>query len=44
MIPQTILNPLTDKLISLGLPMCVRILAARHQPQGGSLLRAAAKL
>ena len=37
-------KPLTDKLISLGLPLCIQSLAVRHQREGWSLLRAAAKL
>ena len=37
-------KPLSDKLISLGLPFCIQSLAVRHQREGWSLLRAAAKL
>ena len=37
-------KPLSDKLISLGLPLCIQSLAVRHQQEGWSLLRAAARL
>ena len=37
-------KPLTDKLIRLGLPLCIESLAVRKQREGWNLLRAAAKL
>ncbi len=37
-------KPLTDILTILGLPLCIQSLAVRHQREGWSLVRVAAKL